>query len=72
MRLLIALTTFVLSAPLFAKDGYPQRVITVAPHLAEMVIVAGGEDRLVGVSAFSGTQAISQKLPIIKIGRAHV
>lgn len=70
MRLLIALTTFLISTPLFAKDGYPQRVITVAPHLAEMVIVAGGEDRLVGVSAFSGTQAISQKLPIISDARS--
>ena len=70
MRLLIALTIFVLSAPLFAKDGYPQRVITVAPHLAEMVIVAGGEDRLVGVSAFSGTQAILKKLPIISDARS--
>ena len=70
MRLLIALFTIGFSAHLFAKDNYPQRVITVAPHLAEMVMVAGGESRLVGISAFSGSLPALKNLPIISDARS--
>ncbi|MFM6961527.1 MAG: hypothetical protein ACKOXE_03120, partial [Polynucleobacter victoriensis] len=30
---------------------YPQRIITVAPHLSEVVESAGGANRLISVSA---------------------
>jgi iron complex transport system substrate-binding protein len=59
----------------FAKQDrhtqpYPQRIITLAPHLSELVDSAGGSDRLVGVSAFSNFPALVKQLPITSDARS--
>ena len=63
----------------FAKqEGYPQsqpwsyskRIITLAPHLSELVDSAGGSDRLVGVSAFSNYPASVKQLPVTSDARS--
>ncbi len=59
----------------FAKQDrhtqpYPQRIITLAPHLSELVDSAGGSDRLVGVSAFSNFPASVKQLPITSDARS--
>jgi iron complex transport system substrate-binding protein len=61
----IALFAFWLASTssLCAKE-YPQRIITLSPHLAEMVDAAGAADRLVGVSAFSNYPNQVKKLPV--------
>ncbi len=43
----------------------PQRIVTLAPHLAELVFAAGAGDLLVGVSAFSNYPAAVRSLPVI-------
>ena len=43
----------------------PQRVVTLAPHLTELVCAAGGCARLVGVSAYSDYPAQVRSLPQI-------
>jgi iron complex transport system substrate-binding protein len=63
----------------FAKqEGYPQsqpwsyskRIITLAPHLSELVDSAGGSARLVGVSAFSNYPTSVKQLPITSDARS--
>jgi len=59
----------------FAKQDrytqpYPQRIITLAPHLSELVDSAGGSDRLVGVSAFSNFPASVKQLPVTSDARS--
>lgn len=59
----------------FAKqDSYhqpfPQRIITLAPHLSELVDSAGGSDRLVGVSAFSNFPESVKQLPVTSDARS--
>lgn len=46
-----------------------QRVIALAPHLAELVHAAGGGDALVGVSRYSDHPEAVKKLPLV--GDAH-
>ena len=48
----------------------PQRIITLAPHLSELVDSAGGSDRLVGVSAFSNLPESVKQLPITSDARS--
>ena len=60
---------------IFAKQDrhtqpYPQRIITLAPHLSELVDSAGGSDRLVGVSAFSNSPTSVKQLPITSDARS--
>ena len=60
---------------IFAKQDrhtqpYPQRIITLAPHLSELVDAAGGSDRLVGVSAFSNSPTSVKQLPITSDARS--
>ncbi|OXL16317.1 helical backbone metal receptor [Polynucleobacter cosmopolitanus] len=60
---------------IFAKQDrhtqpYPQRIITLAPHLSELVDSAGGSDRLVGVSAFSNFPTSVKQLPITSDARS--
>ena len=50
--------TVTLSAP-------AQRVVTLAPHLAELVFAAGAGDRLVGVMRFSDFPPAAARLPVI-------
>jgi iron complex transport system substrate-binding protein len=58
----------------FAKQEgsqpYPQRIITLAPHLSELVDAAGGSDRLVSVSAFSNLPESVKQLPITSDARS--
>jgi iron complex transport system substrate-binding protein len=49
---------------------YPQRIITLAPHLSELVDAAGGADRLVSVSAFSNLPESVKQLPITSDARS--
>ncbi len=43
----------------------PQRIVTLAPHLAELVHAAGAGERLVGVSAYSDFPAAVASLPVV-------
>lgn len=49
------------------KSGSPHelRVVTLAPHLAELVFAAGAGNKLVGVSAYSDYPAGVSTLPVI-------
>ena len=49
---------------------YPKRIITLAPHLSELVDSAGGSERLVGVSAFSNHPTSVKQLPITSDARS--
>lgn len=42
-----------------------QRIITLSPHLAELVFTVGAGERLVGVSAFTDFPEAATKLPVI-------
>jgi iron complex transport system substrate-binding protein len=42
-----------------------ERIITLAPHLAELVFAAGAGERLVGVSAFTDYPPAVRSLPIV-------
>jgi iron complex transport system substrate-binding protein len=53
-----------------ASQYYPQRIITLAPHLSELVDVAGGSERLVSVSAFSNLPESVKQLPITSDARS--
>lgn len=48
-----------------AEEPRAQRVITLAPHLAELVYAAGGGDRLVGVSSYSDYPPQVAALPVV-------
>lgn len=51
-----------------ADAPYPSRVISLAPHLTELVYAAGAEDKLVGVVEYSDFPEAAQQLP--RIGNA--
>jgi ABC-type hemin transport system substrate-binding protein len=46
-------------------DAAPQRIVTLAPHLAELVCAVGACERLVGVSAYSDYPRQAARLPAI-------
>jgi len=46
-----------------AADG--PRIVTLAPHLAELVFAVGGGERLVGVSAYTDYPEAAAALPVI-------
>jgi iron complex transport system substrate-binding protein len=52
------------------QERYPQRIITLAPHLSELVDEAGGAERLVSVSAFSNFPESVKQLPITSDARS--
>ena len=52
------------------SQPYPQRIITLAPHLSELVDAAGGAERLVSVSAFSNLPESVKQLPITSDARS--
>jgi ABC-type Fe3+-hydroxamate transport system substrate-binding protein len=58
---LIALALLASAAPVAAMPA--QRIVTLAPHLAELVHAAGAGDRLVGTVAWSDFPAEVQSLP---------
>jgi iron complex transport system substrate-binding protein len=74
-QLLLGISAGFNSNDSFAKQDrspqpHPQRIITLAPHLSELVDSAGGSDRLVGVSAFSNFPASVKQLPITSDARS--
>ncbi len=48
-----------------STEAPAERIITLAPHLAELVFAAGAGEQLVGVSAFTDYPAAVRGLPII-------
>ncbi len=52
------------------SQSYPQRIITLAPHLSELVDAAGGSERLVSVSAFSNLPESVKQLPVTSDARS--
>lgn len=52
------------------SQRYPQRIITLAPHLSELVDAAGGSKRLVSVSAFSNFPESIKQLPVTSDARS--
>ncbi len=48
-----------------AGESGPVRIVTLAPHLAEIVFAAGGGDRLVGVTAYTDYPPEAADLPRI-------
>ena len=52
------------------KESYPKRIITVAPHLTEIVDAAGGLNSLISVSAYSNYPESVKKLPITSDARS--
>ena len=73
-QLLLGISIGFSSNDSFAKQAghqpYPQRIITLAPHLSELVDAAGGSDRLVSVSAFSNLPESVKQLPITSDARS--
>jgi iron complex transport system substrate-binding protein len=61
-------TSLVHSEPV--KESYPKRIITVAPHLTEIVDAAGGLNSLISVSAYSNYPESVKKLPITSDARS--
>lgn len=55
--------------PVNARSATPQRVITLAPNLAELVCAAGGCNRLIGVSAYTDFPPKTAGIP--RIGNAY-
>ncbi len=53
------------STPQGEATGPASRVVTLAPHLAELVFAAGAGDRLVGVSAYTDYPPAAAELPVI-------
>jgi iron complex transport system substrate-binding protein len=52
------------------SQPYSQRIITLAPHLSELVDAAGGSERLVSVSAYSNLPESVKQLPITSDARS--
>jgi iron complex transport system substrate-binding protein len=78
-QLLLGISVGFSSNDSFAKpEGSPppqlkshsQRIITLAPHLSELVDAAGGAERLVSVSAFSNLPESVKQLPITSDARS--
>ena len=61
-------TSFVHSEPV--KESYPKRIITIAPHLTEIVDAAGGLNSLISVSAYSNYPESVKNLPITSDARS--
>ncbi|OOZ42674.1 helical backbone metal receptor [Solemya elarraichensis gill symbiont] len=69
MKQLLALLLLLSYVTIQAQDSSPQRIIALSPHAAELVYFAGGENRLIGVSAFSDFPASVKTLP--RVGDAN-
>ena len=74
-QLLLGISVGFSSNDSFAKQEpspqpYPKRIITLAPHLSELVDAAGGSERLVSVSAYSNLPESVKQLPITSDARS--
>lgn len=81
MRTLIALLASLIALPVIAQevrltddtgrelrlDGPAQRIVSIAPHITELLFAAGAGERIVGVDEFSDHPAAAKALP--RIGR---
>ncbi len=45
-----------------------QRIVSLAPHVTELLFAAGAGDKVVGVSAFSDFPVRAQRLPVVAAG----
>jgi len=59
----ILLTPGAAFAEAVAEEG--QRIVSLSPHLAELVFTVGAGDRLVGVSAYTDFPEAATRLPVI-------
>lgn len=57
------LAVLVFGKALAVEEGH--RIVSLAPHLAELVFAVGGGERLVGVSAYTDYPAAANDLPVI-------
>ncbi|WP_319557482.1 cobalamin-binding protein [Thiomicrorhabdus sp.] len=67
---LIGVIYLLAAKPLFAADNHSEksispRIISLAPHLTEMIYSAGAGDHLVGVVNYSDYPPQAEKLPVI-------
>ncbi|CAM5219657.1 helical backbone metal receptor [Alishewanella longhuensis] len=60
---MLLLTIVLLNNKAQAEVGTPQRVISLAPHITELVYAVGAGDKLVAVSDYSDYPAEAQLLP---------
>ncbi|GHG71632.1 cobalamin-binding protein [Alishewanella longhuensis] len=60
---MLLLTIVLLNNKAQAELGTPQRVISLAPHITELVYAVGAGDKLVAVSDYSDYPAAAQLLP---------
>jgi iron complex transport system substrate-binding protein len=70
-QVLLGISASLSSNDSYAKqERYSQRIITLAPHLSELVDEAGGAERLVSVSSFSNFPESVKQLPITSDARS--
>ncbi len=55
----------VASDPAGAREAPARRIVTLAPHLAELVFAVGAGERLVGVSAYTDRPPEAASLPVV-------
>jgi len=53
------------SSPPFVPNSETRRLVTLSPHLAELVFAVGSGDQLVGVSAYTDFPTEAARLPVI-------
>lgn len=80
--LLLSVSLAAAAGPLAVRDdqgqwvrlsGPASRIVTLSPHLAELVFAAGAGDRLMGVSAHSDYPPAVRRLPVVaNAGRADL
>ena len=61
----VAALALLLGAAAVAEEVPARRIVTLAPHLAELVYDAGAGEALVGVIAYSDHPPIARELPVI-------
>jgi len=63
--LLICLTWLLSGSPSVATENLPKRVISLAPHITEMIYSAGAGDHLIGVVEYSDFPEAAKTKPIV-------
>ena len=51
--------------PSAQSSGYPERIVSLSPHLAELVFAIGAGDLLIGVSAYTDYPDAAARLPVV-------